>query len=181
MSAFAKELELSKTAHRRVSFEEDSDEEVRQAPARADVLNEEASQNSELMSRAETLTLSFEQAEKGLSHIMGDKIIARWFLKQVDQTMRLRKREEKPQLEHPDVGDGFVADKKEEDYGDYDSEDGEGREKRQKLEEKKKQESSTPGKSADAVASPSNLKSITLKELIEFHLELFLGKVDHQL
>lgn len=36
-----------------------------------------------MMQKASTLNLTFEQAEKGLSNIMGDIFIARWFLKQV--------------------------------------------------------------------------------------------------
>jgi hypothetical protein len=38
---------------------------------------------SEMLEKASTLNLTFEQAEKGLSNIMGDVHIAKWLLKQV--------------------------------------------------------------------------------------------------
>ena len=65
-----------------------------------------------MLEKASTLTLTFEQAEKGLSNIMGDVHIAKWFLKLVQQSKK---------------------------------------------------------------------ESLTLKELIDFYLELFLGKLDYEL
>ena len=45
--------------------------------------DEQAKSTSEMMEKASTLNLTFEQAEKGLSNIMGDVHVAKWFLKLV--------------------------------------------------------------------------------------------------
>mmetsp|Transcript_20062 Transcript_20062/g.30836 ORF Transcript_20062/g.30836 Transcript_20062/m.30836 type:complete len:204 (+) Transcript_20062:3942-4553(+) len=79
--------------------------------------------SSDLMNRADCLELTFDKAENGLSYIMGDKTLAKWFLKQIEFTMKRRSSKNNVTMEAP--------------------------------------------------------QTITLKELIEFYLELFLGKIDY--
>ena len=70
----------------------------------------------EYMSLSETLVLTIEQATNGLSQILGDKIIAQWILKKIDQSRNVKE---------------------------------------------------------------DQLETITLKELLQFYIELFLGKLDY--
>jgi hypothetical protein len=75
LSAFASQIAKAKSTHKTVCMEGDSDEDAEEGPIKAS--------STQLMEQVEGLILQAEEAEIGLSHILGDRGIAKWFVQQL--------------------------------------------------------------------------------------------------